>query len=330
MDKLNIEYQLPEKQFWTGRKSNSALENQYWYQEIELLNINKVDNQKIDIALIGYACDEGVKRNLGRVGASKGPNAIRTRLSKLPIHFQDKRVVDVGNITCINQDMESCQLGFAEVIKKLISNAIFPIGIGGGHDIAYAHFKGIYDSIKNTSKNKVGIINFDAHFDLRPTETKPNSGTPFNQILNEFKNVIYFPIGIQQQSNTKELFNIAKQKNVDFTINYDCESSSEKINALQKKLQPIINESDYLYITIDMDGFSSAYAPGVSAPSPLGFTPYFVFKMLHFLFDTKKVISCDIAELNPTLDTDNITANLAAKLIDFIVMEQTKNSLLSN
>ena len=52
--------------------------------------------------------------------------------------------------------------------------------------------------------------------------------------------------------------------------------------------------------------------------------------MLHFLFDTKKVISCDIAELNPTLDTDNITANLAAKLIDFIVMEQTKNSLLSN
>ena len=66
-------------------------------------------------------------------------------------------------------------------------------------------------------------------------------------------------------------------------------------------------------------GFSSAYAPGVSAPSPLGFTPNFMYKMLQFLFDTKKVISCDIAELNPTLDTDNLTANLAAKLLDFIV-----------
>jgi formiminoglutamase len=44
-----------------------------------------------------------------------------------------------------------------------------------------------------------------------------------------------------------------------------------------------------------MDGFSSAYAPGV-----------------------RKVISCNIAELNPTVDQDNITANLAAKLVDYI------------
>jgi formiminoglutamase len=83
----------------------------------------------------------------------------------------------------------------------------------------------------------------------------------------------------------------------------------------------MIDSCDHIYITIDLDGFSSAYAPGVSAPSPLGFTPYFVFKMLRFLFDTKKIISCDIAELNPTLDRDNVTANLAAKLVDFIVMK---------
>jgi formiminoglutamase len=42
--------------------------------------------------------------------------------------------------------------------------------------------------------------------------------------------------------------------------------------------------------------------------------------MLTFLFNTKKVISFDIAELNPALDRDNITANLAAKIIDFAVM----------
>ncbi|WP_158838630.1 formimidoylglutamase [Polaribacter sp. L3A8] len=329
MDKLNMTYQLPEKKFWTGRKSNPALENQYWYQEIELRNIKELDHKQIDIALIGYACDEGVKRNLGRIGASESPNVIRERLAKLPIHFEAKKIVDVGNITCINQDLETCQLSFAKAIKKLISNGIFPIAIGGGHDIAYGHFKGIYESINNKQKNKIAIINFDAHFDLRPVETKPNSGTPFNQILNEFKNVTYFPIGIQQQSNTKELFNIAKSKNVAFVINYDCETDSEKINAIKKKLQPIIEKSDYIYITIDMDGFSSAYAPGVSAPSSLGFTPNFVFKILHYLFETKKVISCDIAELNPSLDIDNTTANLAAKLINFIVMEQTKNSLLS-
>ena len=39
--------------------------------------------------------------------------------------------------------------------------------------------------IKGKQKNKIGIINFDAHFDLRPIENQSNSGTPFNQILTE-------------------------------------------------------------------------------------------------------------------------------------------------
>jgi formiminoglutamase len=319
--KLNVEYQPAQKIYWTGRKSNPEIGKQYWHQEVELLELEDIGKKNTDIALLGYVCDEGVRRNLGRVGASQGPTAIRERLAKLPIHFDKKKVADFGNIICIEEDMEACQNGFATIIEKLISNQIFPIAIGGGHDMSYGHFKGIYNALNSNADKKIGIINFDAHFDLRPIDKKSNSGTPFNQILNEFENVTYFAIGIQRQSNTKELFDIAKNDNINFAINYDCESSKEELNALQERLQPIINSCDHLYITIDMDGFSSAYAPGVSAPSPLGFTPYFVFKMLRYLFNTKKVISCDIAELNPTLDRDNITANLAAKLVDFIVMK---------
>ena len=318
---LNVEYQSPQKIYWTGRKSNPDLGKQYWHQEIELVDLHNIVEKDIDIALLGYVCDEGVRRNLGRIGAGLGPKMLRERLAKLPIHFDTKKVADIGDISCVDEDMESCQEALTNTINHLISQQIFPIAIGGGHDMSYGHFKGIYNSVKNSSKSKIGIINFDAHFDLRPVETKPNSGTPFNQILNEFDDVTYFAIGIQRQSNTKELFDIAKKDTINFAINYDCESSKEELNALKERLQPIINSCDYLYITIDLDGFSSAYAPGVSAPSPLGFTPYFVFKMLRFLFDTQKVISCDIAELNPMLDRDNITANLAAKIVDFIVMK---------
>lgn len=96
------------------------------------------------------------------------------------------------------------------------------------------------------------------------------------------------------------------------------------MSKLKKRLSIFIGQVDYLYVTIDMDGFSSAYAPGVSAPSPLGFTPYFVFKVLSFLLESKKIISIDIAELNPSLDRDMVTANLAAKIIDFIVMNHKK------
>lgn len=317
--KYNVEYQSAQKIYWTGRKSNPDIGNQYWHQEVALLDFQQIDKENIDIALLGYVCDEGVRRNLGRVGASQGPTALRERLAKLPIHFDKKKVADIGNIICVDEDMEACQLAFAQTISNLISKNIFPIAIGGGHDMSYGHFKGIYNALD--SDKTIGIINFDAHFDLRPVETKTNSGTPFNQIINEFENVEYVAIGIQRQANTKELFDIANKENIHFAVNYDCESSKEELNALKERLQPVIDRCDYLYITIDMDGFSSAYAPGVSAPSPLGFTPYFVFKMLRYLFDTNKVISCDIAELNPTLDRDNLTANLAAKLVDFMVMK---------
>jgi formiminoglutamase len=313
---LKVGYKAGDKAIYSGR--NSKLENQYWHQGILVSHIDNLQNVKaIDIGIIGYVCDEGVKRNQGRIGARKGPKSIRNKLGKLPIHFKDKKITDFGDVVCIDKNLEDCQKALSKTISMCITNNILPIAIGGGHDIAYANFNGIKDALKNISKNKIGIINFDAHFDLRAVETQPNSGTPFNQVLTENNDVVYFAIGIQQQSNPKQLFEIAAKKNVSYVSNFECESFTE---ALKSKLNTFIEKVDFLYITIDLDGFSSAYAPGVSAPSPLGFAPLFVYKVLAYVFESKKVISCDIAELNPDFDIDENTASLAAKLIDYMIL----------
>jgi formiminoglutamase len=312
---LKVGYAAGRIEAYSGRKSE--LNNQYWHQEIEVAHIEDINSKKnINIGLVGYVCDEGVRRNKGRIGARKGPKSIRNKLGKLPIHHAYKKIIDFGDVICLDTYLEDCQKALSKTISKLIKHNVLPIAIGGGHDIAYANFNGIKDAIKNISKNKIGIINFDAHFDLRAVETAANSGTPFNQILSENDTVSYFAIGIQQQSNTKELFEIAEKHKVSYISNFECETFSEN---LKIQLNAFIKNVDYLYITIDLDGFSSAYAPGVSAPSSLGFTPHFAYKVLAFLFESKKVISCDIAELNPDFDTDEHTASLAAKLIDYIV-----------
>jgi formiminoglutamase len=312
---LKVRYKAGDKALYSGRKSK--LNNQYWHQEILVSHIEDLkNNNPTDIGIIGYVCDEGVKRNQGRIGAQKGPKSIRNKLGKLPIHYKNKKIVDFGDIICLDDYLEDCQKALSKTVSTLISNKILPIAIGGGHDIAYANFNGIKDALKNVSNNKIGIINFDAHFDLRAVETQPNSGTPFHQIITDNNDVAYFAIGIQQQSNPKELFEIAAQKKVSYISNFDCETFSKD---LKSNLNAFIKEIDYVYITIDMDGFSSAYAPGVSAPSALGFTPSFVYKVLAFLFQSKKVISCDIAELNPDFDRDDSTASLAARLVDYMV-----------
>lgn len=317
-------YKPSPKSLWTGRASDSQLGNQYWHQEIILCNFqNEPIPKQLDFAILGYACDAGVKRNLGRIGSSEGPDSIRQKLAKLPIHFENKHVADLGNIVCIDENMEEAQSEYSEIIAALIKNKTVPIGLGGGHDIAYASFKGIMAGLSDSEKVKIGVINFDAHFDLRPAGSNGNSGTPFFQILTEkhpeIVSVAYYAIGIQKQANTKELFEIAKKLDVGFIESQHCDTNDRDLNFVFSKLDSFMARVDKLYITIDMDGFSSAFAPGVSAPSALGFSPRFVYQVLAHIFASKKVVLIDIAETNPMYDQDTCTATLAARLVDFCV-----------
>ena len=123
----------------------------------------------------------------------------------------------------------------------------------------------------------------------------------------------YLPIGIRKSSNSAELYQTAQKLNVQYIPMEECILNN--IPQLKKTLQTFMDEVDCIYLTIDLDGFSSAYCPGVSAASPIGFQPKFALELLHHIFNSKKVISCDIAEMNPVYDVDQSTALLAANLI---------------
>ena len=134
---VHVGYQAGTEKHWTGRKTNPAMGNQYWYQAIECIDVNDInETNKPDFALIGYVCEEGVRRNFGRVGAAQGPQSLREKLAKIPIHFNAKRLADLGDIICVEQDMESCQMAFSKLISLCIAQQIFPIGMGGGHDLS--------------------------------------------------------------------------------------------------------------------------------------------------------------------------------------------------
>ena len=193
-----------------------------------------------------------------------------------------------------------------------------PVILGGGHDAAYSHFLGVQKYLETTGQT-VGIINFDAHFDLRPLiDGKGHSGSPFFQIANQFSNSFnYLVLGIQKASNPKTLFETASSLHCNFL-------EIEQFNIahwdlVKNSITDFIGSVDKVYVSIDLDGFSSAYAPGVSAPSPLGFTPEIVWKALDIIIQSNKLLSLDIVELNPAYDRDDATARLAARCLEFIV-----------
>jgi len=87
------------------------------------------------VVLLGFACDEGVKRNHGRIGAADGPSAIRAALSNLPVHHPDVAIYDAGDIQCLNDDMETAQQQLAMAVLKILESGAFPILLSRGHEM---------------------------------------------------------------------------------------------------------------------------------------------------------------------------------------------------
>jgi agmatinase len=74
-----------------------------------------------------------------------------------------------------------------------------------------------------------------------------------------------------------------------------------------------LNENTPVYITLDLDAFDPAFAPGVSHPVPGGLTPR---QVLHFLHRSRwRLVGMDAVEVNPSRDEHNRTAILAARLL---------------
>ncbi|MDI9355967.1 MAG: formimidoylglutamase [Chitinophagaceae bacterium] len=319
-------YKKTEKNIWVGRYDVYDGELGYrWHNCIQFIDIENKESFPgtnfaiTNVAFLGFCCDEGVSRNRGRIGASHAPNIIRKFASNLAWHYDTNvKIFDAGNVFCDNGILPESQELLGNCVDTLLKNNIFPILLGGGHEIAYGNFLGIYPHIK---RKKLAILNIDAHFDMRKDPNTPTSGTSFLQISDFLKNkkedFHYYCFGIQRFANTKALFQEVKNKEVTFLEAQTLLNMS--IQNIQQYIQETLTPFEAVYLSIDMDSIDSAFAPGVSAPCVQGLYPHIVSEIIKTVLKTKKVISVDIAELNPEFDIDNRTARLSSTFLFDII-----------
>lgn len=322
-------YIAPDCEKWTGRiDSVDDYDAFRWHQWIECIDLNNADLEafsgKLGFAILGFKSDKGIDRNHGRVGAFNGPEGIRKEMTKLPCSFSPElKLFDAGDISSEFCSLEEAQESLAQAVDRLLSLNLYPILLGGGHEISFGHYKGIFDHYqREESSADIGIINFDAHFDNRPYEEYgATSGTMFRQIhdLNEAhgKDYHYFVMGIHKSANTVSLFKYADATKTEYVMAKEIMNGD--IFSIFERLDKFINRVDYLYVTVDSDVFSSSSAPGVSAPQPLGLDPEKVFILLKHILASNKTVSLDVAEVSPRFDHDRSTASLAAILIFAVV-----------
>lgn len=297
------------KDLWHGRfDSNEDIDLRIWQIVKPFDDVSK----EYGICFVGYDTDDGIKRNQGRIGAEKGSNAIRKAIQSFPI-VENLKIYDYQNLK--NKVLEKAQKEYSLKISNVIKKGIFPIGLGGGHDIAFASYSGIRKAYPD---KKIGIVNFDTHLDMRPYDNGATSGTSFKQILDGDKNVKYSIVGFKKQGNTKRLIDTAKNYNV---LILDEEDDEKFIN---DELKKYLADADILYVTFCMDVFNASDAPGVSAPTIMGLDPKKGKRILREIMNTGKVVCIDFAEVSPEYDIDSRTAKLAGSLIYDIMNNLTK------
>lgn len=288
------------KDLWNGRlDSYEEIDLRLWQVVQEIKEAQEAGG----VCFVGYDTDDGVVRNLGRKGAESGSNAIRKAIQSFP-QLKGLKVYDYRNLE--KKSVEEAQKEYSKKIADVLKKGIFPIGLGGGHDIAYGSYLGIR---KAHPDKKIGIINFDAHLDMRPYDKGRTSGTSFKEIMDNDKNVQYAIVGFQKMGNTERLIKTAEAFNV-LILEEEC---SEEL--IIKSLKEFIKKVDIVYVTFCMDVFDASTAPGVSAPVVMGLDPKKGKRLLRFLMETEKVVCVDFAEVNPVYDIDNMTAKLAGCLI---------------
>lgn len=303
---------------WSGRNDGPGAENARWHNTITDWTAGSVAGS----ALLGFASDEGVRRNQGRMGAQSGPAALRAALSSLALHHP-VALYDAGDVVVEGQELEAGQEEFAAALASLLADGHFTVGLGGGHEITFASYAGVARALGTEGRWSLGILNIDAHFDLRE-EDRATSGTGFTQIARAEaaagRTFNYAAVGISEASNTKVLFDRARELGVKTLLDTECHAGN--MDRMRDFVAEFAQSVDHLYLTVDLDALPASVAPGVSAPAGYGIGLDVVREVVLAAAGSGKLVHADIAELNPDFDIDKRTARTAARLINDLILNR--------
>lgn len=185
-------------------------------------------------------------------------------------------------------------------------------GLGGDHSISSALVRAVMTKYK-----KLSVLQIDAHGDLRQSF----QGSPFShasvmrRILDLGATIV--PVGIRAICAEEHRF--MKRSGIVPVTARDCQMSEDWVDRVLNAL------GETVYITIDIDGFDPAFAPGTGTPEPGGLDWYQVTGLLRLVAGEKRVVGADIVEVMPLpgqVVTEFLAARLAFKLMSYVFADR--------
>ena len=306
--------------------------------EIELFKnltspyINNLNLNNNIYIMAGYPDDDGIRLNGGRPGARLGPDQVRRYLYRMtpgsiPFALAESKIqentlqlFDLGNLSIGHESIHERQQSVQEFALTWLNQGGHWLSVGGGHDYGYPDAAAFIEWAKTHSQHKPLIINFDAHLDVRSDQNGISSGTPFYRMLEKHGDLDFLEVGIQRHCNSQHHLDWIFKKNARVIFMDDIIHSPEKLVTLViEKIGDWLIHKRPVFLSVDIDAFSSAYAPGCSQSWATGLEPREFLQCLDLLKERLSVKALGIYEVSPLLDHDDRTSKLAAQIIHRIL-----------
>ena len=249
-----------------------------------------------------------------RAGYRDGPTAIRVASSQLETYSfrysldaDEVPIHDIGDLNVgfdVNQGVKIIE----DTVAQVRSSGKIPLLLGGEHTITFGGFLG-------SGADK--LVVFDAHLDLRDEyQGMTISHATWLRRLSEKVHSDRILIVGGRATSSEEI--ASKPDGLRILRSAD-------LRSLGDELVKWVSDAESCYLSVDMDFFDPAYAPGVGNPEPEGSSPSDFFDLLSL---TKKpmVLGADVCEVIPTLDPSGITSILASKvLLELVSLVSSKD-----
>ena len=293
--------------------------------------------KKRNIEIIGVPVDLGA----GRRGVDMGPSAIRIADLEPRLEALGHTVVDCGDIDVMIPETQkvgegklrykapilaACESLRLEVERSLGEQRM-PLVLGGDHSIAIGSVAGSSNHLASQGE-AMGLIWFDAHGDANTPETTPSGnihgmslavalGFGDHDLVNlggrspkvQTRNAVL--IGIRDLDDGER--DLLKKWGVTCYTMRDIDERGMR-DVLDEAIGVASDGTAGIHLSFDLDVVDPEDAPGTGTPVWGGISYREAHLAMEMLADRANIIAIDLVEVNPVLDTTNMTGILAAEL----------------
>jgi formiminoglutamase len=268
------------------------------------------------VALLGLPDDTGVRLNFGRSGAAAGPAAFRNALASFGASFDAQSgqrlstlVFDAGDVEPAAGSDEAAlfetHIRVEAAARALHDLGLVVVAVGGGHDLSLPTITAL---ARHTGQT-LGGINIDAHLDVRE---RVGSGMPFRRLIEAglLDARRFVELGLGRFANDRADFEWLSARGAELVLVDSV--LREGMHAERRLARALATGPGFL--SIDLDGLDAAFAPGVSARSPLGLRVEHAAELAELAGAHPQIRHFDLMELCPQHDVEERTARTAAYL----------------